>query len=266
LEWLAEHFADHLPETDGRVVWAAVAEITAGVEAADPATQTPRASPVAWPPSVELEAALLAGDHRRAQAIVDDALDDYPDLVAIELHVVQPALYAIGWGWEENRVSVAQEHLATAIAQAVMTRAMLRCDLPGSVGRKVLLACVEGNHHELGLRMVADAFELAGWEVHHLGADVPTSALIGYVGTWQPDLLALSISFPHQLGEVITITTRLRTALGDLRPPVIVGGLAINQFGRLAALVGADAWSADAAEAVATGARLVEHRGDRVGA
>ena len=130
------------------------------------------------------------------------------DCVLAEQHMIQPAQYGIGKKWQNNQVTVAQEHLATAIAQSVMTLGLARSELPASNGKQVLLACVEGNNHAVGLQMVADAFQFAGWEVQFLGANVPTDALIRHLDQLKPDLLGLSVAFAQQLYVVREIMAR----------------------------------------------------------
>ena len=71
---------------------------------------------------------------------------------------------------------------------SVMTMGLLRSPPPAPIDRRVLLACVAGNHHAVGLRMVADAFQLAGWDVQYLGANVPTAALVRQAAEWNPTL------------------------------------------------------------------------------
>jgi methanogenic corrinoid protein MtbC1 len=213
--------------------------------------------PTAWVESPAFEDALLAGDRRGAAALVERCLEQGHNLVDTELHVIQPALYGIGQKWQSNQVTVAQEHLATAIAQGIMTRTLQEVEIPPSNGSMVLLACVEGNTHTVGLQMVADAYQLAGWEVQFLGADVPTGALLQHIEQVKPDLLGLSVSFAQQLRVIKDTTARLIASQGDKRPAVIVGGLAINQFSRLADVLGADAWSHDAGAAVASASKFV---------
>jgi methanogenic corrinoid protein MtbC1 len=205
---------------------------------------------------LEFESALLAGDRKAAAAVVSARLARGHSLVDTELQVIQPALYGIGRKWEQNLVSVAQEHLATAIAQSVMIQELARSEPSEANGKKVVLACVAGNHHDVGLQMVADAFQLSGWEVNYLGADVPTPSLVQYIGSWKPDLVGLSISFAQQLPAARDIVSRMVEEFGDQRPPVIVGGLALNTFEGLAEPIGADGWGHDAAGAVATAARV----------
>lgn len=256
LDWLGEYFAAHLGQADGQIV-------TEALQAARSAFLEPGAAPAVpvppdpWPEATAFEAALLVGSQREAVAVMGRCLDDGHTLIDIELHVIQPALYHIGEQWQANQVSVAQEHLATAIARSVMTVGLLRSVPPVPNQKKVLLACVHGNTHDIGLRMVADAYQLAGWDVQYLGADVPTSSLLAQVAAFQPDLVGLSVSFPQQLRVAREIIAQLAEQLGATRPAVIVGGLAVNRFSQLASVMGADACSADARSAVVDGHQLV---------
>jgi methanogenic corrinoid protein MtbC1 len=194
---------------------------------------------------------------------LNGCLDAGKSLVEVELHVIEPALYDIGKKWQANQVTVAQEHMATAIVQSVMTNALLRSPPPSPLDKRVMLACVEGNNHAVGLRMVADAFLLSGWDVQYLGANVPTRALVQQVLEWKPDLVGLSVSFPQQLRVVKAAIGGLTEVLGNARPAVIVGGLAINRFKQLVDAVGADGSSADAQAAVDCAHRIIDQRGDQ---
>lgn len=98
--------------------------------------------------------------------------------------------------------------------------------------------------------MVADAFALAGWKVVYLGADVPVQDLVEQTLSSRPALLGLSVSLPSQLQKVRETMGLLDEKMGALRPPVIVGGLAINRFAPLVNLVGAQATGQDARAAL----------------
>jgi MerR family transcriptional regulator, light-induced transcriptional regulator len=213
--------------------------------------------PAVWTAVTDFESALLDGQLRPALAIVNRLLDEGLGLVDIELHVIQPALYAIGEKWQASRVSVAQEHMATAIAQSIMTEGLLRSPPPAPTGPRLLLGCVAGNQHALGLRMVADGFLLAGWGVRYLGANVSCAALVAQVLQWKPDLVGLSMSVAQQLPAARAVIAQLQDRLGSSRPPVIIGGLAVNRCNHLAVVAGADAFSADAAAAVFAAERIV---------
>lgn len=259
LDWLAEYFTEHMEGRNGSVVANALHDARTRYLAAIPlhSTLTPSLVREPWHEAHAFEEALLAGNQSAAVAIAAACLERGASLIDMELHVVQPALYAIGEKWQENKVSVAQEHLATAIAQFVMSACLLQSPPPIPLGKKILLACIEANHHTVGLRMVADAFQLAGWEVQYLGPNVPSAALVHQVSDWRPNLVGLSVSFPQHLSAVRIIMAKLDEQLGSTRPPVMVGGLAINRFDRLASLVGADATASDAHAAVVTALDVV---------
>jgi MerR family transcriptional regulator, light-induced transcriptional regulator len=257
LDLLAEFFAGHMDATDGAVVTGALHAAQAGFLEAGKTPVPPTRRPEPWPEAAPFEAALLAGHPREALAVMDRCIDGGHSLVDVELHIIQPSLYNIGEEWQANRVTVAKEHMATAIALSVMTIGLLRSAPPATLGKRALLACVEGNDHTVGLRMVADAFQLAGWDVQYLGANMPTAAIIRQAADWQPDLVGLSVSFAQQLRVVRDVIMQLRERLGEARPAVIIGGHAINRFNRLAEMVGADACGADAPSAVAYANRIV---------
>jgi len=256
LRWLAEFFMDRMDVEDGAVVGAALNAARVGFLEAKHEPADPSPVPESWPEAGTFETAILAGNQREALSVLNACLDRGEGLVDVERHVIQPSLYQIGEKWQLNQVSVAQEHMATAIVQSVMTIGLLRSSPPATIDKRVLLACVEGNIHAIGLRMVADAFQLAGWDVRYLGANMPTRSLTQHVRDWTPDLVGLSVSFPQQLRTVREVIALLDEQLGRARPAVIVGGLAINRFDRLASLVGADAWRKDAAAAVSYAGRL----------
>ena len=171
-------------------------------------------------------------------------------LVEIDVFLIQAALVSIGLKWQSNQISIAQEHLATATAQTVMADSFSKSALPPLNGKKALLACIESNDHSVGLRMVSDAFELAGWDVQFLGANAPTRAMVEQVVAYQPDLVGLSISFPHQLSVTRDAIASIRGQLGDACPQIMIGGAAVNRFPALVKCIGADGHASDALAAL----------------
>src|SRR5215210_5471724 len=121
--------------------------------------------------------ALVAGDLDGARRVLTGALDAGTTVRELYLGVLQPALYEVGARWSRAEISVAQEHLATAAAQAAMAGLAERlAPLPGSRGASrgsVVIACAEDELHALGVRMVADFLEADGWGVTWIGAMTP---------------------------------------------------------------------------------------------
>lgn len=193
--------------------------------------------------------AMLRGDMATARAIGRSAVTSHGYL-KVATRLFQPALYAIGLRWQRNEITVAQEHLATAIAQNVLAQLYTTAECAPPSNRKALCAAVLDNQHVLGLRMIADAFELAGWSVQYLGANTPTDALVTHVGSWKPEVVCVSASLVQQLTAVKEAVSALRAAFETNCPRIAVGGIPINQIDQIWRWTGADAWSPDAEKVV----------------
>jgi methanogenic corrinoid protein MtbC1 len=202
-------------------------------------------------------AALRAGNRRAAFAVVDRAADDGMQLGDVYMDVFQPALREIGRLWQENQISVADEHLATAITQAAMARLFERSFEWSDEGRpSILAACGDTERHEVGLRMLCDMLEARGWNADYLGASVPVESLVQMVTARRPTVVALSVALPPHVPRLRAMVTALRAALGDATPVIIAGGRPLLDDPSLAEYVGADLTAPSAAEAV----RLLEER------
>ena len=166
----------------------------------------------------------------------------YTDLLA-------PALRSLGDGWAAGDLSVAQEHQATAVALGIVGRLG---HLFRRRGRRrsgqVILAGVEGDSHAIPLMMVADMLSAGGFEVVHLGADVPVTTLVPFAAATR-DLCAvgLSASTDASAERAARAIAALREQVGPV--PVIVGGPAVASEDAARAL-GADGWAPDAAGAL----------------
>jgi methanogenic corrinoid protein MtbC1 len=88
----------------------------------------------------------------------------------------------------------------------------------------VLAACVEGEMHELGLRMVAGLLRQRGILVHFLGASVPTTFLIESVKMREPSVVLLSVTLREHLPSLMRVIDILRGMSLEEPPAIVVGG------------------------------------------
>lgn len=200
--------------------------------------------------AAEYLAAVSTGDRRTAFGVVDRALAGGMDVRGLYLDVFQPALVEIGRLWQRNAITVADEHLATAITQAAMARLYERL-FQSATGDGPLLvaACVDSERHDVGLRMLCDILELDGWDTVYLGSAVPMDHLVRMVCQRHPDAVALSASLAPHLGRVEETVRAIRAACGTRQPVIAVGGRPFAADPELAARVGADLTADDADEA-----------------
>lgn len=192
------------------------------------------------------EELLLNGDRLGALHMVQTLQDQGHTLIEIEVKLIGHALQHIGLRWQRNEVSVAQEHLATATASAVMADRYAHNPPPPSKGQRALLACVQGNMHALGLRTVADALEFEGWEVQCLGANTPTADLLTQIRLWRPHMVALSLTIAQNLVTARDAIRAIRQQWPVGCPHIVVGGEVLNQHPDLVHFLDADAYASDA--------------------
>jgi methanogenic corrinoid protein MtbC1 len=206
----------------------------------------------------EYLAAQLSSNRRQAIKIVlDDGLAQGIPVTDLYLGIIQAAQYRIGELWQENRISVAQEHLATAVSQIVVAE-LYRAAVPApSNGYRALVTCVSGELHELGTRITADFFELAGFDVRYLGANVPTDALVAMAREEQPDLLVASVTMSSHLEALADAVDRTRAAVGD-KLRLAVGGYALSSAPRLVERLTPDIYGRDADASVAAARHLFD--------
>ena len=204
-------------------------------------------------------AALLDGDRRRASSLILIAADSGTSVADIYLHVFQPSQRELGRLWQTNRISVAMEHYCTAATQLIMSQLYPRIFSAASKGRRLVAACVGGDLHEIGLRMISDFFEMQGWDTFYLGANTPTDSVIRATIERRAHLLAISVTMTYHLQAATDLIARVRATPECAGVRVMVGGYPFNIAPGLWQTVGADAWAGDAGQAVG-GAERLEYR------
>ncbi len=172
------------------------------------------------------------------------------------LDVIQAAQHRIGDLWQMNQISVTHEHLATAISQLVIAHLYLDLPRKASIGQRVLVSCVNGELHDLGARMVADFFEMDGFDTRYLGMNLSAESLVAMVREDPPNLLILSVTMNFNLPALSQTTEQLRDAVGD-RLTLGVGGAAFDSAPGTALALGAAVYGRDAAESIKEAHRVL---------
>ena len=186
---------------------------------------------------------LLTDEHRELREAVAAALEGHDRSTAVrtaveavssgeigvpELYrdVLIPLLHATGDAWRAGDTRVWEEHLASQAVRSIVELvypAVLKAkaDVPPT-GRSVLLACPPEEAHDLGLRLVADRFDMAGWTTYFLGGDTPFDEIVDAAGALRVDAVVLSSSTHFHLVALRRHVDRLRAELPDIE--VWVGG------------------------------------------
>lgn len=204
--------------------------------------------------------ALLKGDRRRASELITTAASDGISVKDIYLHVFQKSQREIGRRWQMNEVSVAQEHFCTAATQMIMSQLYPYIFSNEKSGRVLVATCVGGDLHEIGVRMVADFFEMEGWDTFYLGANTPTEEVVNTVTERGAEVLGVSATMTFHVQTVRRLIEAVRAAPGGDRVLILTGGYPFMTDPNLWRSVGADGTAVDAEGAVAAATRLVAER------
>lgn len=176
---------------------------------------------------------LLKGDRQACARMVQDLLDQGIDIKLLYADLFQKSLYEVGRMWELNRISVAREHLVTAITEGLLNLVYPRLfESTGSdvqKNKKVIISCAANEFHQVGGKMVADIFELNGWDSHFLGANTPVDQMLAYIQDETPDLVGMSVSVYFNMPALKTGIEAVRTNFSNL--DILVGGQAFNWGG-----------------------------------
>jgi MerR family transcriptional regulator, light-induced transcriptional regulator len=193
--------------------------------------------------------AILAGHRTAAANVALLALQDHSP-VDVYVELVQEALYAVGRLWESNRITVAQEHMATAIAEYVVGQMFRSLPAPATHHGIMLITGVEGERHQIGAHMVADLLEADGWDVRFLGVDTPPAGVLQAVRELRPRVLGISATMLFNVPKVRALMDEVRESLGPDAPRVILGGGAFRSASDLWREIGADGCALDLRQAL----------------
>lgn len=174
--------------------------------------------------------ALIAGDRVKSKEISADLLNQKIGIIDLYEKFLRGALYEIGDLWEKGKISIATEHMASAIVEALMNQLFLEIISNKKINKTAIATCTENEFHQIGIKMVADVFEMHNWNVHFLGANTPLNDLITFTKSINPDIIAVSVSIYFNLPQLDSLLKSLAKEMPGLH--ILAGGQAFRHGGR----------------------------------
>ncbi len=168
---------------------------------------------------------LIEGDKENCLRIVEELIAQKTDIKEIYVELFQKALYRIGKMWEQNKVSISDEHLGTQITESLLYKFCPDTSAIPKNGKRVLVTCIDKEFHKLGAKMVADVFELNGWKTDFLGASAPTREIIKAIRDKNPHLIGLSFNFYLNFLRLLETIANIKKQFPEKR--IIIGGQAV---------------------------------------
>jgi methanogenic corrinoid protein MtbC1 len=193
---------------------------------------------------------VLGTDDEAAAAFVHQLLVDGVRVDAIYLDLLAPAARELGLRWEDDECSFVDVTVAMGRLQRVLRELSLVFQSEGSAPStegQVLLTCLPGEQHTLGLIMVAEFLIRAGFRVH-VGAPWSEADLLTMVRTEWFDVVGFSAGCESRLSLLKREIHRIRATSRNPHVQVLVGGQVFSLDPALVDRVGADGWARDARE------------------
>lgn len=136
--------------------------------------------------------------------------------------LIPQLLERIGLDWEEGEIRIYHEHLATETIRSFLAGVFseVRSD---SNGKSAITATPPGEMHEIGALLCAITAASEGFEVFHLGSDVPIPEIIQLANVREPSAVMLSIVLESQNEQLLSGLQSLRDMI-DPETRIYIGG------------------------------------------
>lgn len=138
--------------------------------------------------------------------------------------ILTPVMYQIGDMWAKNRLGIADEHVASNIANTLVK--MINSKYTDMPTKKKIVICVpEGEEHNLGANILETHLSSIGHRVYNLTPTEPHDSIVNFIGSTKPDSIIVSITLEDNIKPGQRLVKKIRDRF-DV--PVYVGGQAIK--------------------------------------
>lgn len=184
---------------------------------------------------------LLDGMRLEAAKIIHDLVNAGITIPDIYQFVIKQGFNFVNQLYITNRIGIAKIHHFSAFAQVIMSELYPIMFKTPKKGLSLIAAPVPGELHIIGVRMVADVFQLNGWDTRLL-TPLKTKDFIDVVDSARPNLIALSVTVTFRIRTTADLVSQIKKRVTC---PVIVGGAAFILGQSQALSIGADLFAPD---------------------
>ncbi len=203
----------------------------------------------------DIKEAVLTGKKKSITAMIESEIASGTAPESIINDMIIPALQRVGDLYEQKVYFLPHLIYSAEAARAAFDH-LERHYVTGSQEgkKKVVIATVKGDIHDIGKNLVAMLLRNHGYAVTDLGKDVPAETIIKTAAEQDADIIGLSALITTTAKEMENVIALAKNH--GLRAKIMVGGAVVTE--KYAKSIGADAYSADAAGAVREAARLTQ--------
>ncbi|WP_031443966.1 cobalamin B12-binding domain-containing protein [Arenibacter algicola] len=193
---------------------------------------------------------LLEGKRHEAIFFIHELIRRNVRIKDIYLHIFKVSQYEVGRLWLYNKITIVQEYYCTASTQSIISGLYQYIFASKRTGKTMVACTVSGELHEMGIRMVADFFEMEGWNTKYIGSNSSDREVQEVLINSKADLLAISCTLSCNVSKIETLIKQIRgdSSLAQLK--IVVGGYTFLSNPGLWKKVSADAFLENATDAL----------------
>ena len=206
-----------------------------------------------------LAKAVMEGDEKEAKKAAQEAIKAGINPFDAIKNGLSRGMEIIGKKFSNFEVYLPEVMLAADAMKAgieVLKPYISADELKESSRGKVVIGTVFGDIHDIGKNLVATMLEVAGYEVHDLGNDVPPKKFVDKMREVNADIIAMSCLLTPSMYYQKDVIELLRDAGLRDKVWVMVGGAPITPEWTME--IGADGWGRHADDAVVVANLLME--------
>lgn len=198
--------------------------------------------------NITLKEAIENGLTEKSRTLAKAALETIPPLDLVKSHII-PALDAVGNGFEKGSIYLPTLLMSAEAAKSAFYEVKAKMQEKGTSpkdGRRLVIATVKGDIHDIGKNIVKLLLENYGYEVIDLGKDVPPETIVEAAIRNDVKMVLLSALMTTTVVSMEETIKALRKAAPEVK--TMVGGAVLTE--EYAKVINADFYAKDALQSV----------------
>ena len=138
--------------------------------------------------------------------------------------ILRPVMSKIGSDWENGKLAIATEHVASNVAQTLVK--IIMDQVSGTGNKKKVMLCVPvGEEHHIGCDVLETYLTIKGFKVFNMGTSIPTDSIMEFINMKKPDIVLISITIPDNILPGQRLAKKIRE---NSKIPILIGGHALQ--------------------------------------
>ncbi len=202
----------------------------------------------------KLKEGVVEYEEDEVKEAAQQALDGGYDALEMIMDGLAAGMEVVGDLYDRNEYFVPEVLMCADALYAGLD--ILRPHVPekeGDVNAQVVIGSIQGDVHDIGKNLVKMMFDVAGWDVHDLGRDVPLEKFVEEQLRTDSEVVAMSAMMTTTMLGMKKVIKMIKEKNPNVA--IMLGGAPVTQD--VANLFGADGYAESAGNAVSEGIKMI---------